>query len=370
MPQDTITFHQKIPPSLPDLLLQWYDNTRRTLPWREEPRPYYVWLSEIMLQQTRVETVKPYFARFIQELPTIEALANAPGEQILKLWEGLGYYSRVRNLQKAARMVMEEYDGQLPKSPKELQKLPGIGSYTAGAIASIAYGIPEPAVDGNVLRVISRVTASRADILAPACKKAMENEIRLILPADRAGDFNQSLMELGAMVCLGNGEPKCLCCPLSTICEGYRQGIAGELPVKTQKKERRQEEKTVLLLHCKDQFAIHKRPAKGLLAGLWELPALEGYHNEEELCRWLTEQNADIQSVRALPDAKHIFTHVEWHMKAYFVELAEPISDFLWADCRQIREEYTLPSAFKAYFGEMGLSGTEIKGKNQKNSFS
>lgn len=355
MSSDTIDFSQKNLKELPALLLQWYDSTRRILPWREEPKPYYVWLSEIMLQQTRVETVKPYFARFIQELPTIEALANAPEEQILKLWEGLGYYSRVRNLQKAARVVMEQYGGQLPKNPKELQKLPGIGSYTAGAIASIAFGAMEPAVDGNVLRVISRVTASRADILAPACKKAMEKEIRLILPADRAGDFNQSLMELGAMVCLGNGEPKCLCCPLQTVCEGYRQGIAGELPVKTQKKARRQEEKTVLLLHCKDKFAIHKRPKKGLLSGLWEIPTLEGHYSQEEVCSWLTEQKARIQSIRPLPDSKHIFTHVEWHMKAFWVELLDPIPLFLWEEALQIQKEYTLPSAFKAYFAEMGI---------------
>lgn len=340
---------------MPALLLQWYDNTRRILPWREDPQPYAVWLSEIMLQQTRVETVKPYFARFLEVLPTIEALANAPEELLLKLWEGLGYYSRVRNLQKAARVVMEEYGGKLPGNPALLEKLPGIGSYTAGAIASIAFGVPVPAVDGNVLRVISRVTASREDITAPQCKKGMEKQIREILPKNRAGDFNQSLMELGAMVCLGNGEPKCLCCPLQSICEGFAQGIAGELPVKAPKKPRRIEEKTVLLLHCSDTFALRQRPKKGLLAGLWELPSLEGFCGREEVEKWLEQQGAELLSLRPLINSKHIFTHVEWHMQGFFAELAEPLPEFFWADHRALEQQCTLPSAFKAYFNELGL---------------
>lgn len=340
---------------LPVLLLEWYDQTRRILPWREDPQPYYVWLSEIMLQQTRVEAVKPYFARFLETLPTIQALAEASEETLLKLWEGLGYYSRVRNLQKAAKVVMEEYNGQLPSNPLLLEKLPGIGSYTAGAIASIAFGIPVPAVDGNVLRVISRVTASREDIATPKCKRNMEQEITKIIPENRAGDFNQALMELGAMVCLGNGEPKCLCCPLQRICEGYRQGVAGELPVKAPKKPRKIEERTVLLLHCGDTFALRQRPKKGLLAGMWELPTLDGKRSREEVEGWLQEQGAQVLSVRRAPAATHIFTHVEWHMTGFLAELSEPLPEFFWADSNALEQQYALPSAFKAYFGQLGL---------------
>ena len=344
-----------IPSALPALLLKWYDQTRRILPWRENPLPYWVWLSEIMLQQTRVETVKPYFARFLETLPTIHDLAQAPEETLLKLWEGLGYYSRVRNLQKAAKAVVEQYGGELPSDPALLEKLPGIGSYTAGAIASIAFGVPAPAVDGNVLRVISRITASREDIASPACKKRMEVAIREIIPHDRAGDFNQSLMELGAMVCLGNGEPKCLCCPLQSICEGFQQGIAAELPVKAPKKARKIEEKTILLLRCGDSFALRQRPKKGLLAGMWELPSLDGKKGREEVEKWLTEQGAQVLSLREAPNATHIFTHVEWHMTGFFAELSQPLPEFFWADSPALEQQYALPSAFKAYFPELGL---------------
>ena len=340
---------------IPPLLLDWYHRTRRVLPWRENPQPYYVWLSEIMLQQTRVEAVKPYFVRFLEALPTIEALANAPEELLLKLWEGLGYYSRVRNLQKAAQVVLSEYGGALPSDPALLEKLPGIGSYTAGAIASIAFGVPAPAVDGNVLRVVSRVTASREDIASPQYKKKTEQAIREIIPQDRAGDFNQSLMELGAMVCLGNGEPKCLLCPLEKVCLGRQQGIAGELPVKAPKKPRKREEKTLLLLRCGECFALRQRPKKGLLAGMWELPSLEGSCSREEVEDWLKEQGVQVRSLEALPESKHIFTHVEWHMRAFGAELAEPLPGFFWADPQALAEQCALPSAFKAYFPLLGL---------------
>ena len=340
---------------LPVFLLEWYDRTRRILPWREDPQPYYVWLSEIMLQQTRVEAVKPYFSRFLETLPTIGDLAEASEETLLKLWEGLGYYSRVRNLQKAAKVVMKEYGGRLPSDPLLLEKLPGIGSYTAGAIASIVFGVAVPAVDGNVLRVISRVSASREDIASPKCKRNMELEVRKIIPKDRAGDFNQALMELGAMVCLGNGEPKCLCCPLQSICLGFQQGIAAELPVKAPKKPRKKEEHTVLLLHCGDTFALHQRPQKGLLAGMWELPSLDGKKSPEEVEEWLREQGVQVISLREAPDATHIFSHVEWHMTGFFAELSQPLPGFFWADPQALEQQYALPSAFKAYFGELGL---------------
>ena len=262
-------------------LLEWYGRNARSLPWREEPAPYRVWVSEIMLQQTRVEAVKPYFARFLAELPDVTALASAPEQQLMKLWEGLGYYSRARNLQKAARVMVEQYGGTLPADYDALLKLPGIGPYTAGAVASIAYGIPVPAVDGNVLRVVMRLTAGWEDIADPAVKRAVERRMAAILPKDRPGDFNQAMMELGATVCAPGGEPKCLVCPLNALCEGYRQGVARELPVKAKKKARRIEERTVFLLVCDGELAIRKRADSGLLAGLWELPSVEGKLNPE-----------------------------------------------------------------------------------------
>ena len=330
-------------------LLEWYGRNARSLPWREEPAPYRVWVSEIMLQQTRVEAVKPYFARFLTELPDVPALASAPEQQLMKLWEGLGYYSRARNLQKAARVMVEQYGGTLPADYDALLKLPGIGPYTAGAVASIAYGIPVPAVDGNVLRVVMRLTAGWEDIADPAVKRAVERRMAEILPKDRPGDFNQAMMELGATVCAPGGEPKCLVCPLNALCEGYRQGIARELPVKAKKKARRIEERTVFLLVCDGELAIRKRADSGLLAGLWELPSVEGKLNPEGAAETLLEWGAQPVSVREMPAAKHIFSHVEWHMTGYWVDLTERPEGFTWAGRETLQQEYALPSAFRAY---------------------
>ena len=201
-------------------LLSWYDKHARVLPWREDTAAYRVWVSEIMLQQTRVEAVKPFFERFIKALPDVQALSEAPEDELLKLWEGLGYYNRVRNMQKAARVIVSEYGGDFPADYEKLLSLPGLGHYTAGAVSSIAFGIPMPAVDGNVLRVLSRVTASYEDVLKQSVKTAMEAEVKKIIPADRAGDFNQALIEIGAIVCVPNGKAKCEICPLALLWEG------------------------------------------------------------------------------------------------------------------------------------------------------
>ncbi|WP_418706515.1 A/G-specific adenine glycosylase, partial [Anaerotruncus massiliensis (ex Liu et al. 2021)] len=257
-------------------LLGWYAENARDLPWRREVTPYRVWISEIMLQQTRVEAVKGYFARFIGALPGPAELAAVDERELLKLWEGLGYYSRARNLQKAARVIMETYGGELPASHEELLTLPGVGPYTAGAVASIAFGLPEPAVDGNVLRVLSRLTADNSDIADPAVKRAAERTVRGIIPAGRAGAFNQALMELGATVCAPNGPPACGRCPLAGLCAAHAAGNETAYPVKAAKKARRVEERTVLLLVRDELLALRRRPAKGLLAGLWELPNLPG----------------------------------------------------------------------------------------------
>ena len=346
---------QELLKQIPPLLLQWYDSSARVLPWREDPTPYRVWVSEIMLQQTRVEAVKPFYQRFLEAFPTVEALAAAPEEKLLKMWEGLGYYNRVRNLQRAAQVVMERYGGQVPASFEELRALPGIGEYTAGAIASIAFQLPVPAVDGNVLRVISRVLARSDNILDPKVKRRMEGEIREILP-QRVGDFNQSLMELGAMVCLPGGPPKCLVCPLRNLCRGYAQGVAEELPVKTKPKPRKKQARTLFLLFSQEgRVALRRRPEQGLLAGLWELPGTEGALSREEAAAWLAAQGVPVGELSPGPEAKHVFSHVEWHMGSWVAQNVEEVPGFVWVTREELRREYALPSAFEAFFPAMGL---------------
>lgn len=332
-------------------LLHWYSEHARVLPWRDEPTPYRVWVSEIMLQQTRVEAVIPYFERFLAELPTLEALADAEEPQLLKLWEGLGYYSRVRNLHKAAQTVMREYGGVLPQEPEVLAKLPGIGAYTAGAIASIAYGRPAPAVDGNVLRVIARVTANRGNVSENAVKRSMERDLKQIYPPDRAGDFTQALMELGALVCLPNGAPKCEECPLFGLCSARMQNCTDELPVKAAKKERKIEQRTVFLIVCGGKAAIRKRPEHGLLAGLWEFPSADGTLSKTQAQEWLAERGLKPEKLERLPKAKHIFSHVEWHMTGYLTEVPEipGQSGLTPAERDDLLQTYTLPTAFKAF---------------------
>lgn len=337
--------------SLPDALLSWYDAHARVLPWRETPTPYRVWVSEIMLQQTRVEAVKPYFERFLSALPTVSALAEADSGLLLKLWEGLGYYNRARNLQKAAAVVKEQYAGRLPASFEALRALPGIGSYTAGAIASIAFGIPVPAVDGNVLRVASRLLDSREDIKNPAFKQTVEDGLRQILPK-RVGDFNQALMELGATVCLPSGQPRCGECPLSGLCAGFAAGTAPDLPVKSAAKARRIEERTVFLLIFDGRTALRKRPESGLLASMWEFPNTEGNLPPEEAAALIAEWGMPPEALTPLKEAKHIFTHVEWRMTGYAAFVPSPSPDFVWADAAGLSDRFALPSAFRFYFSE------------------
>ena len=342
---------------IPKPLLKWYDKNKRVLPWREDATPYRVWVSEIMLQQTRVEAVKPYFERFMAALPDIGALAKAPEDKLLKLWEGLGYYNRVRNLQKAAMQVMEEYGGVMPAEYEELLKLAGIGSYTAGAISSIAYGRHVPAVDGNVLRVLARLREDERLITDGKVKKAVEEELGAVMPKDRPGDFNQALMELGACICIPNGAPLCQSCPLSRICRAHVHGTETEFPKKEGKKPRRVEEKTVLVIRDENRAALHKRSEKGLLAGMYEFPMLEGYRTVDEVAAYLAENGIRALRIQALEDAKHIFTHREWHMRGYMVRADElehgtPGKDsrnWLFAEPAETEEKYPVPSAFSAY---------------------
>lgn len=338
-------------------LLQWYRANKRILPWRDKHNAYYTWVSEIMLQQTRVEAVKPYFTRFIEELPTVEALADCPQEKLMKLWEGLGYYNRVRNMQEAAKTVTEKYNGQLPESYEELLSLKGIGSYTAGAIASIAYGIAVPAVDGNVLRVISRLMECNEDISKQSVKKKIETELAEIIPADCPGDFNQALMELGAVICVPGGPARCEECPWEKLCLAHLHGTENTLPVKAAKKARTIEERTVFVIQDGSSTAIRKRPPKGLLAGLYELPNTSGWLSSDEALAFVGEMGLEPLYIEELPPAKHIFSHIEWRMKAYRIRVSSlensEDSGFLFTEKQQTDKRYAIPSAFGVYVSYM-----------------
>lgn len=334
-------------------LLNWFDGHKRILPWREEPTPYRVWVSEIMLQQTRVEAVKPYYERFMNELPTVESLANAKEDTLLKLWEGLGYYNRVRNLQKAAIEVLEDFGGNIPDEFEELLKLPGIGRYTAGAVASIAYGKAVPAVDGNVLRVITRVILDDSDILKQSVKNQMELILREIMTKERPGDFNQALMELGAMICVPNGAPKCENCPLQFLCEARAQGVMEQYPKKTPKKKRVIIKKTIFIIRDGEKTVLHKRENKGLLAGLYEFPNVEGHLSIGEALEVIKSLDFAPIRIQELEATKHIFSHREWHMKAYAIKIEysdlEREDDFFFAYSSETENKYPIPSAFYAY---------------------
>ncbi len=339
-------------------LLAWFEKNARELPWRSIATPYRVWVSEIMLQQTRVEAVKPYFERFMNALPDVKDLAECEEERLLKLWEGLGYYNRVRNMQIAAKTVMEEYGGVLPADYEKLLSLKGIGSYTAGAIASIAYGIPVPAVDGNVLRILMRVSADDSDIMKQSVKTKVEKALLDVIPQDRAGSFNQALMELGAIVCVPNGEPLCDRCPWYGFCETRKQGLWQELPVKKKAKARRIEERTVLVIRDGERVVLKKRPKKGLLAGLYEFPNELGRLSEDEALRTVQEMHLHPMRIQRLEEAKHIFSHVEWHMQGYMVEvdsLTREEAGLLFVEAAHSEEAYPIPAAFAAYTKYMNI---------------
>jgi len=334
---------------LPEVLLPWYDENRRDLPWRKDKEPYHVWLSEIMLQQTRVEAVKGYYARFLSALPTIEDLAGCDDDALHKLWEGLGYYSRVRNLKKAAIVVTERYGGLFPRSYAEVLALPGIGTYTAGAICSICYDLPTPAVDGNVLRVISRLTEDATPIDSPPYKEAVRQTLAGIYP-ERAGDFTQALMELGATVCGPNRKPDCEKCPCAPFCGGARHGTAERYPVKSPKKQRKIEEKTVFILSCDGKYALRKRPETGLLAGLWEFPNVPDKLELPQALAAVEHMGLKPRDVFRQVSREHIFTHVRWDMLGIYLEVTEPAGEFTWLTAEQIRQEAALPTAFRQFW--------------------
>lgn len=340
-------------------IVTWFQKNKRDLPWRNHPDAYRVWVSEIMLQQTRVEAVKPYYERFLRELPTVKDLAEAKEDQLLKLWEGLGYYNRVRNMQKAAQQIMIDYQGQFPDTFEEIRSLKGIGNYTAGAISAFAFGLPKPAVDGNVLRVISRLMGSREDIMKQSVRSKIEEKLEHVIPEGAASDFDQGLIELGALVCVPNGEPKCTECPVAHLCEARKQGMIAEIPVKSKGKARKMEDKTVLIFKDVEKLAIQKRPSKGLLAGLYEFPNQEGHLTMEEVTAYSKKIGLMPVRIKKLEDAKHIFSHIEWHMSGYeiIVDELEKTNEkaFLFIHPEEIEKKYSIPSAFEAYTRYAGI---------------
>ena len=340
---------------LPGALLPWYEAGHRQLPWRGDNDPYHIWVSEIMLQQTRVEAVKGYYARFLQTLPTVADLANCDDILLLKLWEGLGYYSRARNLKKAARQIMDKHNGVFPGEYSQVLALPGIGEYTAGAICSIAFNQPTPAVDGNVLRVISRITDDDTPVDLPAYKKTVQNALAEIYP-ENAGDFTQALMELGATICGPNRQPDCENCPCKAFCLGFQRKTANNLPVRLPKRERRIEEKTIFILSCYGHYALEKRKEKGLLAGLWQLPNVPGKLGSQAVLEQVEKFGLKPIEIYAQVERKHIFTHIEWHMRGVYVEVADCAGDFVWATESDTTDTLALPTAFRLFLPEDKLN--------------
>lgn len=335
--------------ALPEVLLPWYRKYKRDLPWRRDREPYHVWVSEIMLQQTRVEAVIGYYERFLNTLPDIESLAKADPEQLHKLWEGLGYYSRVRNLQKAAQQVMEQHGGSFPGTHEEIRALAGIGPYTAGAIASICFELPKAAVDGNVLRILSRMLADDRPIDKESTKAAMAAALEEIYPQGSCGDFTQALMELGATVCTPKS-PKCEICPASRFCRAYAEGRMTEFPVKSPKKEKRIEQKTVLILDCGGEIALCKRGDTGLLAGLWELPNLPGHMDAEAAMTEAQKMGVGPDRPEWMVERSHIFTHIRWEMRGWRILCTHKAEGLTWATSEELRDKYALPTAFRQFF--------------------
>lgn len=327
-----------------ELILKWYLENKREFEWRENTDPYRVWISEIMLQQTRIDAVIDYYSRFMKRLPDIKSLSEISEDELLKLWEGLGYYSRARNLKKTACKIMEEYNGVFPDTYSEIIKLPGIGEYTAGAISSICFNRKEVAIDGNVMRVYCRVTNSDLDVSDLKVKKEIGERIREVLP-EQSGDFNQGIMELGEVICIPNGMPKCEECPLKYHCLAHVNKRESLIPRKIDKKEKMEEEYTLFLLKCKDKYAVRKR-GNGLLKNMWEFPNKEGFLTYDEIDQLFPNNKGSKLGITNT----HIFTHKKWYMNSYFIEVKKEIPEYEWYTLEEIEKNLALPSAFMPFF--------------------
>ena len=335
--------------ALPARLLPWFAQNKRALPWRADREPYHVWLSEIMLQQTRVEAARGYYTRFLQTLPNVASLAAASPDTLNKLWEGLGYYTRVRNLQAAAKEIMSTHSGVFPTDFAAIRALPGIGDYTAGAIASICFEQPTPAVDGNVLRVFARLLADPRPVTDEATRRAVRAVLAEVYPAGHCGDFTQALMELGATVCVPNGAPDCAGCPLRDLCRSQADGGWQAYPVRPSKKARRVEELTVFVLTCDGKSAIRRRPEQGLLAGLWEFPNVPGLLDAQAALHRAEEWGVHPRQLLRQVGRTHVFTHVQWQMRCFYIECAAASPQLLWADEAALDGAYALPTAFRQF---------------------
>ena len=346
-----------------DALCDWYPNNHRDLPWRRDREPYHIWLSEIMLQQTRVEAVKAYYERFLAEVPDIATLARLPEERLMKLWQGLGYYRRAANLKKAAEVMVSSHGGEFPVTYEEIRALPGIGDYTAGAIASLCFSMPYPAVDGNVLRVYARCLMYDEDIAKDSTKKNVTKELSEIYKTGDPETLTQSLMELGATVCVPNGAPQCDSCPLSEICLAHKKGVEQNYPKKTAKAARKIEERTVAILISKDRVAIKKRPAKGLLSGMWEFPNVltDKKSDANRASEFATSLGANPERILMQKSYRHIFTHVEWHMTAYYFACRKMPDDLTWVTSEELRDTYAMPSAFLPFTEELKALQDELR---------
>lgn len=323
-------------------VLTWFDANKRPMPWRETPSPYRVWISEIMSQQTRIDSVMGYFERFIQAFPTIDSLAAAPLDDVLKAWQGLGYYSRAKNIHNAARMIVSDYQGELPNTFAQLLTLPGIGPYTAGAIASIAFGERVPSVDGNVLRVIARVHGITESIQSTKTIQQITSLVQTALPSKRAGDMNQGLMEIGALVCIPNGAPKCDSCPLSKMCVAYNNDLIDLIPPKKKKSLQRVEPRTVFVIEYQGKVAIRKREATGLLASMYELFHVEGHWDASDIA----ETFDGVETIYPLPAHTHVFSHLIWQMIGYHVVVSKPVPEMSYVTWEELQATYAIPKAF------------------------
>jgi A/G-specific adenine glycosylase len=340
-----------------EALLTWYKSNKRDLPWRKTTDPYKIWVSEIMLQQTQVETVKGYYERFLKAFPTVEALALCDDDKLMKLWEGLGYYSRARNLKRAAYIIHTEYDDKMPNTQEQIRKLPGIGPYTAGAVLSIAFGLPEPAVDGNVIRVYSRLFSITDFVDKKEIKGLISDIADTLVHVGDPSSYNQSLMELGALVCTPRN-PKCDTCPLKHKCLALEHGIQSELPKKAPKRAKKQVDLYAMVINKDDQFMIIKRPSAGLLQGLWSLPSVELERGSKEavdpkshcLDYLSDELGLEASFVKKMGSANHVFTHIKWFIHVFEFEWVSgklpEFPDAKWVT-RETLEDYALPTAYK-----------------------